>query len=247
MPEISQSRYMVQAGWDDVPHLDEKTKRELLASYPEHERDARTKGVPSLGSGAIYPIEEEAITCAPFQIPAYWPRAYGLDVGWKKTAALWGAMDRETDTLYCYTEYYRGHAEPAVHVQAIMTRGAWIPGVIDPASRGRAQADGTQLMQIYTDLGLTLSGADNAVEAGLYDVFVRMTTGRLKIFRTCQNTLNEWRIYRRNDKGAVVKENDHLMDALRYLTRSGLRVAAQQPVPSGILPQGCIGDRRAGY
>ena len=29
MPQISPSRYMVNAGWDDVPHLDEQTKREL--------------------------------------------------------------------------------------------------------------------------------------------------------------------------------------------------------------------------
>jgi len=34
MGEISASKYVVQAGWSSVPHLDEKTKRELLASTP---------------------------------------------------------------------------------------------------------------------------------------------------------------------------------------------------------------------
>ena len=34
MGEVSPSRYVVQAGWDSVPHLDEKTKRELLELDP---------------------------------------------------------------------------------------------------------------------------------------------------------------------------------------------------------------------
>ena len=36
------------AGWDDVPHLEERTKTELLESTPPHLRDARSKGIPSL-------------------------------------------------------------------------------------------------------------------------------------------------------------------------------------------------------
>ena len=34
MGEVSPSRYVVQAGWDSVPHLDDKTKKELLDSTP---------------------------------------------------------------------------------------------------------------------------------------------------------------------------------------------------------------------
>ena len=48
------------------------------------------------------------------------PRAYGLDVGWNKTAAIWGARNPETGVIYLYSEYYRGQAEPQVHVEAIM-------------------------------------------------------------------------------------------------------------------------------
>lgn len=112
MPEITSSRYLVQAGWRDVPHLDADTQRELLASTQPYLRDARSKGIPSLGAGAIYPVEESAITVEPFAIPAYWRRAYGLDVGWNRTAAVWGAHDPNTDTVYLYAEHYRGQAEP---------------------------------------------------------------------------------------------------------------------------------------
>jgi hypothetical protein len=232
MPEITRSRYLVQAGWDDVPHLDADTKRELLASTLPHLRDARSKGVPSLGAGAIYPVAESEVMVEPFPIPAYWPRAYGQDVGWNRTAAIWGAVDRNTDTVYLYAEHYRGQAEPSVHADAVKARGVWIPGVIDPASRGRAQKDGEQLLALYQGLGLHLTIADNSVEAGLYDVWQRLSTGRLKVFRTCLNWWAEYRLYRRDEKGRIVKANDHLMDATRYLIRSGLAVASVEPIKS---------------
>lgn len=211
-------------GWD-VPHLSEKDKEEMMASIPPHQRDARTKGIPQLGSGAIYPILEADIVVDPFPIPVFYTRCYGLDVGWNNTAAVWIAHDTDADIIYVTHDYKRGQAEPVIHAEAIKSRGDWIPGVIDPASRGRAQHDGEQLVNLYRASGLNLSLADNAVEAGIFDVYKRMTTGRLKIFKTCTETLAEFRIYRRDDKGKVIKQNDHCLDAMRYVIRSGIGLA----------------------
>lgn len=248
MPEISPSKYLIQAGWDDVPHLDEETKAQLLRETPIHLRDARAKGIPSLGAGAVWPVPESEIICDPFAIPAHWPRAYGLDVGWNRTAAIWGARDRSDDTVYLYTEHYRGQAEPSVHAAAILARGTWIPGAIDPASRATGQRDGRQLLADYTALGLHLTPADNAREAGIHRVFERLSTGRLKVFSTCRNWLAEYRLYRRNEKGRVVKDFDHLMDATRYLIVTGIdlgrvEVRVQRPGAASGMPA----DRRAGY
>lgn len=229
VPEISASKYTVFAGWDDVPHLSEQAKRELLESTPPYLRDARSKGIPSLGSGAIYPVAESEITCQPFKIPDWWPRAYGLDVGWNRTAAVWGALDRESDTIYLYAEHYRGQAEPSIHADAIRARGAWIPGVVDPASRGRSQNDGNQLLQNYNELGLLLALADNSRESGIYKVWQRLSSGRLKVFSTLQSWLSEYRIYRRDENGKIVKEHDHIMDATRYLIVSGIGRAITEP------------------
>ena len=33
-PDPIMSKYVVMAGWDDVPHLDEQTKKDLYASIP---------------------------------------------------------------------------------------------------------------------------------------------------------------------------------------------------------------------
>lgn len=224
--QAAAGRAVIQCGWDDVPHLDEQIKAEMIAKLPPHQRDARTKGIPALGSGAIYPVPESDIVVEPFDIPDHWPRGYGMDVGWNRTAVIWFAWDRETDTVYLYSEHYRGQAEPAVHAEAIKARGKWMTGAIDPASRGRSQVDGEQLLSLYRQANLNLQPANNAVEAGLYEVWQRLSTGRLKVFSNLTNWRSEYRIYRRDDKGRVVKENDHAMDATRYAIVSGLGLAS---------------------
>lgn len=213
------SKAVITAGWDHAPHISEAERARLLATCEPHLRDARSKGIPTIGAGAIYPMPVEDLVVDDFAIPKHWPEAYGFDVGWKASAAIWGAWDRDPgkDIIYLYREYKRGQAEPAVHTTAIKLPGAKLYGAIDPASRGRTQRDGERLYQDYIDLGLNLVKANKAVEAGLFEVWTRMTTGRLKIFRSLAKTIAEMRLYRRDDRGNIVKENDHLMDAMRYL------------------------------
>jgi phage terminase large subunit-like protein len=222
-------KHVTMATWDDAPHLSKEQKRELMEAIPPHQRDARSKGRPQLGSGAIYPVPEDDVTVADFAIPEHWPRAFGLDVGWNCTAAVWGAWDRESDILYLYAEHTRGQAEPEVHAAAIRAKGAWIPGAVDPASRGRSQHDGTRLIEAYRGMGLKLIPADNAVEAGIHKVLQRLSSGRLKVFRSLAGWLGEFRLYRRDDDGRVVKKRDHLMDATRYLVMTGMRAGKTRP------------------
>jgi hypothetical protein len=223
------SRYVVNMTWSDSPHLTKEQQEELWNSIPVYQRDARSKGIPQLGSGAIYPCLESDITCEPFPIPNYYRRVFGLDVGWNRTAAVWAAWDHDSDVVYFYDEWYRSEGEPAVHAAGIRARGDWIPGVIDPSAKGRSQTDGTKLIEVYTELGLLLAPADNSVEAGIMTVWERLSEGRLKVFSTLQNWLGEFRIYRRDGKGKVVKKGDHLMDASRYLLMSGLQHATTKP------------------
>jgi len=96
----------------------------------------------------------------PFEIPPHWPRGYGLDVGWRSTAAIFGALDRASDVLYLYSEYHCTDRQSAVHAQAIRSREAWIPGVMDPLGNGRNQKDGWRLIQMYHDLGLKLEATN---------------------------------------------------------------------------------------
>lgn len=225
------SKFVVMATWDDVPHLSQKTKDILWSSIPPYQRDARSKGIPALGAGAIYQVPESDIIVQDFEIPVHWPRGYSMDVGWNRTSAGFWALDRDNDILYRTGEHYRGEAEPSIHAQAIRSRGDWYPGVIDPASRGRTQSDGLQLLQMYIDLGLNLDVASNAVESGIYEVWQRMSTGRLKVFASCQNWRFEFRLYRRDEKGRIVKVNDHAMDDTRYMVMSGIERMKTKPKP----------------
>lgn len=223
------SKFVVMATWDDAPHLSEKVKEELWNSIPPFQRDARSKGIPQLGSGAIYPVPESQIIIVDMEIPEHWPRGYGMDVGWNRTSVGFHAWDRENDVIYRYGEHYRGQAEPSVHADAVKARGAWLQGVIDPAARGRGQSDGRQLMQSYIDLGLKLDVAFNGVESGLYEMWQRLSTGRYKVFKSCQNWIAEFRLYRRDEKGQVVKGFDHAMDDSRYFIMSGLERVKTNP------------------
>jgi phage terminase large subunit-like protein len=237
-------KYTQQASWDDAPHLSAEAKEELWRSIPNYQRDARSKGIPTLGSGAIYPVPESDVVVPDFSIPDHYPRAYGLDVGWNKTAAVWGARDNQSGTVYLYAEHYQGQAEPVVHAHAIQARGKWIPGVVDPAARGRSQVDGTQLIQLYRECGLSLSPAANAVESGIYQVWQLLSSGKLKVFRSLNNWLAEFRLYQRDQDGKVVKQNDHLLDATRYFVMSGRDLMRTKPVEQPPLTPGLwvVGD-----
>jgi hypothetical protein len=249
MAAVNSSKFVVTGGWSDVPHLDEKTKAEIEANTPPHLRAARMHGEPSLGAGAVFPISPDDFRVAPFVIPAYFRRGYGLDVGWNKTAATWGAHDVENDIIYLTSIHYLGERPPSVHADAIKARGAWQPGFIDPASQGASQRDGKRLIDDYRGYGLNLKTADNAVEAGLMEIYQRLASGRMKVFSTLTEWFDEYRFYIRDEKnGKVVKKNDHLMDSTRYLIMSIPQMTLKPAVQfdAAISPVRAI-DSRAGY
>jgi phage terminase large subunit-like protein len=224
------SKAVIIAGWDDAPWLTEDAKKRMLDATPSHLKESRSKGLPSMGSGTIFTIPLEEILVKDFDIPKHWKKIAGMDVGWNNTACIWLAENPDTKEVFAYSEYKRGQAEPIVHAQAVKGRGDWIPVAIDPASRGRSQVDGKQLFNLYRDLGVKLFPADNAVESGIYALQEMLAKGRLKFFRSLSELSKEYVVYRRDQKGRVIKENDHLIDALRYCS-AALKHAKQPPIP----------------
>jgi len=101
---------------------------------------------------------------------------------------------------------------------------------VDPAACGRSQADGKKLIVQYRELGLKLTLAENTVEAGLSAVRELLVNNQLKIFKNLACFWRECRLYRRDEPGRVVKENDHLMDCLRYGVMSGRKQMKTKPV-----------------
>ncbi len=224
------SRFIMGATWEMAPHLTVATREALYGSYQPYQRDARTRGIPQLGAGAVYQIPESEIRVESFKIPDHWPRAWGgdTDQGEGETAAVWGAQDPDSKVIYLYDCYKRKRQPVLVNAAAIKARGADIPGVMDAAALQTTPDDAVQLVRLYRAEGLTVSIPDKSVEAGIEQVWHLMMTGRLKVFASLGPWFAEFRLYRRDERGRIVKRMDHLLDATRYLIRSGMKRA--QPV-----------------
>ena len=69
----------------------------------------------------------------------------------------------------------------------------------------------------------------NAVDAGILEILDRMQTGRFKVFASCLDWFEEFRMYHRKD-GKIVKVDDDLMDATRYAVMMK-RHATTRPAP----------------
>jgi phage terminase large subunit-like protein len=221
--EVSPDRAVVKMTIDDVTHYTEEEKKRIIAGYPPHEREARARGLPVLGSGRIFPIEEDAIKVAPFQIPAYWPRINGLDFGWDHpTAAVNCAWDRDNDCWYVVKAHRMREATPIMHAATIRPWGDWVPTAWPHDGLQHDKGSGEQLAVQYANAGLkmlaeraTFDDGSNGVEAGLMDMLERMQTGRFKVFSNLDDWFQEFRLYHRKD-GKVVKQLDDLMSASRY-------------------------------
>lgn len=226
--EVNNAKVFIHATHADADHIPEEEKQRLFNSYSPHEREARTKGIPSLGSGLIYPVLESTILCSPFEIPEHWPRCFGMDFGWHNTAAVFMAHDQDNDVAYLYGEYLAGHLTPQHHAFQLIKQGAdWMPGGYDHAGEGANQDDGGNVVDLYQQAGIRnwVPADKRSVNKGIYTVLQRMETGKLKIFNTLNKLMTELRMYSRDDNGKVKKGNDHLMDAMRYGIVTGLPIA----------------------
>jgi len=220
--EKSPDREVITMTIDDAEHYTPEERQRIIDSYPPHEREARTKGIPSLGSGRIFPVPEEDITVTPFAIPKHWVQIAGIDFGWDHpTAAACLAWDRDADVIYVTKVYRKREAPVHTHAAALKPWGDWLPWAW-PHDGNNDTAAGENLAAQYKGQGLgflperaTFEDGSNSVEAGLMDMLDRMVTGRWKVFSTCTEWFEEFRLYHRKD-GKVVKERDDTLSASRY-------------------------------
>lgn len=226
--ESSPDRHDTNMTIDDAEHIPPEERERIIASYPAHEREARTLGVPSLGSGRIFPVAEELISVEPFPIPAHWPFVAGLDFGWDHpTAAVKLAWDRDNDAVYVTNAYKKREAVPAMHAASLRPWGENLPWAWPHDGLQHDKGSGEQLAQLYRNNGLKLlpdraqyeGERGSGVEAGLMDMLERMETSRFYVFSHLSEWFSEFRLYHRKD-GKVVKENDDLMAATRYAIMS---------------------------
>ena len=226
---------LIQATWDDAPHMTKEIRDQILSALPPHERKMREMGIPQLGSGLVFPIAEDDIICEHFEIPDYFPRICAIDFGWDHpTACVWVAWDRDSDIVYVYDSYAMRQETVPVHASAIKSRGFWIPVVYPMDGRQADKGSGKSLAVQYREEGVNLlrehftnppqtgmkeGSGGNSVEAGVMEMLTRFQTKRLKIFENQGKLMEELRMYHRKE-GKIVPMNDDVISALRYAVMS---------------------------
>jgi len=225
----------ITAEWNDAPHLTPEKREMILSNIPAHERDMRSKGIPVIGSGVVYPVPDEMITCDMFSpIPDSFYFFCGMDMGsWNHPTALcWMAWDKDNDIIYVYDVYKEEKREPASHAMAMKAgKKRYIP-VFWPHDACKAdRKSGISIAQEYKEsyecnmfwTHATNAPADgqkegeggNSVNAGLIHIYNRMIEGRFKVFSHLTKWFQEKGTYHTKD-GKIVKFNDDIMDAMRY-------------------------------
>jgi phage terminase large subunit-like protein len=213
---------------EDAGHIPKEEIESIIAGYPEHEREARARGIPLLGSGAIFNIPESQIIAEPFDIPAHWALIWGVDFGTEHPfAAVLAAWDRDTDTIYVIHTVKMKDATPLQHVEAMkhVLKGFGIKVPVawphDGAQRKDFEGALVPLRNIYKKHGLNMHGShatfedgSNATEIGVLMMYERMKSNRFKVFKQCSDWFAEYRMYHRKD-GMIVKQNDDLLSATR--------------------------------
>ena len=243
MKELSPDRVVIRMGIKDAAHYTQEERDRIITSYPEHEREARTEGLPMLGEGAVFPIAREKVAydAGSLTFPDHWPRICGMDFGWDHpTAAAWLAWDRDADVVYVYDCYAQTKQTPVFHAAAIKGKGEWIPVAWPHDGLQHDKGSGEQLADQYRAQGVkmlakraTFPDGSNGLEAGVMEMLDRMQTGRLKIAAHLEPLWDEFRSYHR-DKGRIVKEQDDILSAVRYGLME-LRHAEVNKAPGGAL------------
>lgn len=222
---------------DDAEHISPEQRAIVIASFPAHEREARAKGVPTLGQGRVWPFEDALLEVDPFPIPKHWARLCAIDFGYDHPfAAVWLAFDRDTGTMYVTDCYRIKQATPATHVDAMKPRcggegNLWMPVAWPHDGHQHEKGSGIVLQRQYRDRGLNMlpmhaqhapdgtpeetKAVRQSVEAGVVAMYDEMQAGRIKVFRHLSDWFEEFRLYHRED-GKIVALNDDLMSATRY-------------------------------
>jgi phage terminase large subunit-like protein len=216
----------------DVEHYTPEQRLAIISSYPEHEREARTKGIPQLGSGRVFPVHEELIKVDAFELPRHWACLGGLDFGWDHpSAAVKLAWDKDADVLYVAAAHRQRQQTPKLFADTVKPWGAhgadagsrqWMPWAWPHDGLQHDKGSGEQLAKLYANEGLlmlpdraTFEDGGFGVEAGIMEMLDRMQTGRFRVFAHLADWFEEFRLYHRKD-GLIVKKGDDLISASRY-------------------------------
>ncbi|EMF91147.1 terminase, large subunit, PBSX family [Leptospira santarosai str. ST188] len=225
---IRRIKKMARRHWTplDNPYLTDDYKQ-LLDELTGVERERLYLGQWVDVEGLVYKDFENAIV-EPFEIPASWDCAGAVDFGYTNPFVfLWLYFDKSNETWYLADEYYVPEKTVRAHCEFLKTkRKPNLFIVADHDAEDRAT---------MSECGFQTFTADKDVSTGIQALMKLLSSEngmKLRIFRTCVHTIEEFSIYSweppkdsKNAKEFPVKVQDHAMDALRYFA---LRIVSKK-------------------
>jgi hypothetical protein len=219
----------------DNPFID-PTYRKNLSMLPDVERRQKLLGDWDTFTGQYFGEFDRSIhVVEPFNIPKEWQRYRGIDFGTANPfCCLWGAMDPSDGTMYIYREAYQKNLTTAEQARLVKRMSIDEHGkaesilmtVIDPSTFSNVAGLGTTVALQYNAQGVIVARAKNARIAGWQNMRRYMMPHpvdgkvRVKMFSNCQNlirTIPLMRHAQQNIEDLDTKDEDHAVDALRYL------------------------------
>lgn len=233
------SRKFIPARLEDNPYLAYDGRYEqMLKALPPTQRRQLLEGDWEVAEGAAFTeFDRDVHIIDPFEIPINWDRIKGIDYGYaSESACVWGAIDRDDNTLIIYRELYRKGllATDLAHLIAEMELNdpMSVPGVLDTACWNRTGQTGPTVGETLVKAGHKLRRADKNRVAGkiqIHEYLKVQQSGRpkLQIFNTCPNLIRELQsipLDKNNPEDVNTHAPDHAYDALRYLIMSRPRI-----------------------
>lgn len=221
LQEKAADRIVVNMTIDDVTHFTEEEKKQRIAAYPPHEREARAKGTPMLGSGRIFQFSEEMISePAIVTVPAHWYKLWALDFGINHPfAAVLLLWDKDADVIHVHHCIRMKDGLPINHAVPMKSVGVNVPVSWPQDGHQRDKGSGEVLSKQYKQQGLAMlpehaqfPDGSSSTEAAIREMQERMSTGRFKVASHLSDWFEEFRLYHRKD-GLIVRERDDLMSA----------------------------------
>lgn len=225
LDEPSPDRSVTTMTIEDALHIPPEERQKIIDGYLAHEREARARGVPMLGSGRIFITPEQSIVEGVIDdLPQHWGKLWGIDFGiGHPFAAVLGAWDRDEDCWHILHCIRMADALSLVHATQMRRIGAAVPVAWPRDGTERDRNTGEPLSVGYRKHGLIMlpdhahwEGGSVSTEAGIEEWDQREKTGRLKVAAHLADWFEERRFYHRKD-GQIVKIKDDLMSATRML------------------------------
>lgn len=218
--------FVQKVSMDDNPHLSSEAKERILSGMSDEEIRQRKEGEFVHLAGLFYDEFADAthVVKAPSPTDIQGQDiVVGIDPGLERTGVIWTAWDNDNSGLAFAEVYERNLLIPDI-AHAIKTQnerwGVTPSYVIDPSARNRATVNAEQIEAEYAREGIYCGHGQNARGPGILEVKRRLQRGSLVVSKDCRNLIWEFGRYRKDpnapDEFAAIKQDDHLLDALRY-------------------------------